>query len=61
MNLKQKNEEKMRFIYRALENGYSVKKNIDETYTFTRPKSADEPLKTFVRRTNVKLNFTNFK
>ncbi len=61
MNLKQKNEEKKNFIFRALENGYSVKKNNDETYTFTRPKSADEPLKTFVRRCNVKLNFSNFK
>ena len=54
-------QEKKNFIFRALQNGYSVKKNMDETYTFTRPKSADEPLKTFVRRTNVKLNFTNFK
>jgi len=54
-------QEKKNFIFRALQNGYSVKKNMDGTYTFTRPKSADEPLKTFVRRTNIKLNFSNFK
>ena len=61
MNKRQKNEEKMRFIFNALQNGYSVKKNIDDTYTFTRPKCADEPLKTFVRRCNIKLNFSNFR
>ena len=61
MNIKQKNEEKKNFIFRALQNGYSVKKNIDGTYTFTRDKSeGDEPLKTFVNRCNIKLNFSNF-
>ena len=61
MNIKQKNEEKKNFIFRALQNGYSVKKNIDGTYTFTRPKCEDESLKTFVRRCNIKLNFSNFR
>ena len=61
MDRKQKNEQKMRFIYKALQNGYSVKRNDDDTYTFTRPKSKDESLKTFVRRCNVKLNFSNFR
>ncbi len=61
MNKKQILQEKKNFIFRALENGYSVKKNIDGTYTFTRPKCADEPLKTFVRRCNIKLNFSNFR
>ena len=59
MNIKQKNEEKKNFIFRALQRGYSVKKNNDGTYTFTR--SEDEPLSKFVRRCNVKLNFSNFK
>ena len=59
MNMKQKNEQKKNFIFRALNDGYSVKKNIDGTYTFTRDR--DEPLKTFVRRCNVKLNFSNFR
>jgi len=59
MNIKQKNEEKMRFIFRALQRGYSVKRNDDGTYTFTRDR--DESLKTFVNRCNVKLNFSNFK
>jgi len=62
MNIKQKNEEKMRFIFRALQNGYSVKKNNNGTYTFTREKSeGDESLKTFVNRCNIKLNFSNFR
>ena len=61
MNIKQKNEQKMRFIFRALQNGYSVKRNDDDTYTFTRPKCEDEPLKTFVNRCNIKLNFSNFR
>ena len=62
MNIKQKNEEKKNFIFRALQRGYSVTKNIDGTYTFTRDKSeGDEHLKTFVNRCNVKLNFTNFR
>ena len=61
MNGKQKTEEKMRFIFRALQNGYSVKKNIDGTYTFTRDRSKDEPLSKFVRRCNIKLNFSNFR
>ena len=59
MNMKQKNEEKKNFIFRALQRGYLVKKNIDGTYTFTRDR--DESLKTFVRRCNVKLNFSNFR
>ena len=61
MNIKQKNEEKKNFIFRALQNGYSVKKNIDGTYTFTRDRSKDEPLSKFVRRCNIKLNFSNFR
>ena len=43
-----KTEAKMRFIFRALQDGYSVKKNADDTYSFTRSK--DESLTTFVRR-----------
>ena len=55
-------QEKKNFIFKALERGYSVKKNIDGTYTFTRDKNeGDESLKTFVRRCNIKLNFSNFK
>ena len=61
MNMKQKNEEKKNFIFRALQRGYSVKRNDDGTYTFTRPKSKDESLKTFVNRCNIKLNFSNFR
>ena len=61
MNNKQILQEKKNFIFRALQNGYSVKKNIDDTYTFTRDRNSDEPLKTFIRRCNVKLNFSNFK
>jgi len=61
MNIKQKNEEKKNFIFRAIQRGYSVKRNDDGTYTFTRDKSKDEPLSKFVRRCNVKLNFSNFK
>ena len=49
MNIKQKNEEKKNFIFRALQRGYSVRKNNDGTYTFTRDKSeGDEPLKSFL-------------
>ena len=48
--LKQKNKEKMLFIFRALQDGYSVKKNDDDTYTFTIDRSKDEPLSTFVNR-----------
>ena len=59
MDRRQKTEAKMRFIFRALQRGYSVKKNNDGTYTFTRDR--DESLKTFVNRCNVKLNFSNFK
>ena len=61
MNKKQILQEKKNFIFRALENGYSVKKNNDGTFTFTRKRSEDEPLKTFIRRCNIKLNFSNFK
>ena len=62
MNKKQKIQEKKNFIFRALENGYSVKKNIDDTFTFTRDRSeGDESLKTFVNRCNIKLNFSNFR
>ena len=62
MTIKQKNEEKKNFIFRALERGYLVKKNDDGTYTFIRDKSeGDESLKTFVNRCNIKLNFSNFR
>ena len=61
MNKKQILQEKKNFIFRALENGYSVKKNNDGTYTFTRDRSKDEPLSKFVRRCNIKLNFSNFR
>ncbi len=61
MKLKQKNEQKKNFIYRALQRGYIVSKNIDGTYTFKRPKSEDEPLKTFINRCSIKLNFSNFR
>ena len=61
MDRKQKLQEKKNFIFRSLQNGYSVKKNIDGTYTFTRDKSKDESLKTFIRRCNIKLNFSNFR
>jgi len=33
-----KKQAKMLFIYNALEQGYSVKKNADGTYTFTKDK-----------------------
>ena len=49
MNIKQKNEQKMRFIYNAIRRGYSVTKNNNGTYTFTIDRSRDEPLKSFVR------------
>ena len=63
LKLKQKNEQKMRFIFRALNDGYSVKKNNDDgTFTFTRDRSeGNEPLKSFVNKCNIKLNFSNFK
>ena len=48
--LKQKKEEKMKFIYKALQDGYSVRKNEENTYTFSIDRSKDVPLKTFVRR-----------
>ena len=49
-------------LFKALENGYSVKKNNDGTYTFIRDKSeGDEHLKTFVNKCNMRLNFSNFK
>ena len=51
---KQKNEQKMRFIFRALQDGYSVKKNDDGTYSFTRSK--DEKLSTFINRCSFKIN-----
>ena len=54
-------QEKKNFIYRALQRGYSVKRNDDGTYTFTRDRTSDEPLKTFIRRCSIKLNFSNFK
>ena len=47
---KQKLKEKMLFIFRALDDGYSVKKNGDGSYTFSIHKSKDEPLSTFVNR-----------
>ena len=47
---KDKTKKKMRFIFRALQDGYSVKKNDDDTYTFTIDRSKDEPLSTFVNR-----------
>ena len=56
LKLKQKNEQKMRFIFRALNDGYSVKRNEDDSYSFTIDKSKDIPLKTFVRRCNFKMN-----
>jgi len=62
MDRKQKLQEKKNFIFRSLQRGYSVKKNIDGTYTFSRDKSeGDESLKTFVNRCNIKLNFSNFR
>ena len=53
-------QEKKNFIFKALENGYSVKKNNDGTFTFIRDRTSDEPLKTFIRRCSIKLNFSNF-
>lgn len=38
---------KMKFIYNALNDGFSVQKNDDGTYTFTRNK--DISLKTFIK------------
>ena len=61
MDRKQKIQEKKNFIFRALQRGYSVKRNDDGTYTFTRDKIKDEPLSKFVRRCNIKLNFSNFR
>ena len=54
IKLKQKNEAKMRFIYKALQDGFSVKKNDDNSYTFKRSK--DVSLSTFVRRCSFKMN-----
>ena len=45
-----KTKDKMLFIFRALQDGYSVKRNDDDTYTFTIDRSKDEPLSTFVNR-----------
>ena len=61
MDRKQKLQEKKNFIFRAIQRGYSVKRNDDDTYTFKRPKSEDEPLKTFINRCSIKLNFSNFR
>ena len=61
MDRRQKLQAKKRFIFRALQRGYSVKRNDDGTYTFTRDKSKDESLSKFVRRCNIKLNFSNFR
>ena len=44
--MKDKELIKMRFIYNAINDGFSVKKNDDGTYTFTRNK--DISLKTFI-------------
>ncbi len=44
--MKDKELIKMKFIYNALQDGYSVKKNDDGTYSFTRSK--DVNLKTFI-------------
>ena len=51
-----KTEEKMRFIFRALQDGYSVKKNADDTYSFIIDRSKDVPLKTFINRCHFKMN-----
>ena len=45
-----KKQAKMLFIYNALEQGYSVKKNADGTYSFTIDKSKDKPLTIFIKR-----------
>ena len=45
-----KEEQKMRFIYNAIQDGYSVKKNDNGTYTFTNNRDKDEPLKSFINR-----------
>ena len=50
IKLKQKNEEKKNSIFRALQDGYSVKRNDNDTYTFTRDRSRNESLSKFVRR-----------
>ena len=53
---------KKNYVYRALQRGYSVKRNDDGTFTFSRDESeGNEHLKTFVNKCNVKLNFSNFK
>ena len=43
---KQKDLAKMRFIYKALQRGYIIKRN-DDTYSFTIDKNRDELLSTF--------------
>ncbi len=40
---------KMKFIYNAIQHGYSVKKNDDGTYSFTISTSKDISLKTFIK------------
>ena len=47
---KDKTKEKMKFIYKALQDGYSVKKNDDDTYTFSIDRSKDQPLSVFLNR-----------
>ena len=54
--LKQKNQNIMKFIFRALQDGYSVEKNDDDTYTLPIDRSRDELLSTFVNRcTSIKM------
>ena len=53
---KQKTEQKMRFIYKALKDGYLVKRNEDDSYSFKIDRSKDIPLSTFVRRCSFKMN-----
>ena len=55
IKLKQKNVAKIRFIFRALQRGYIVKRNDDDTYSFTIDKNRDEPLSTFVNRCSFKM------
>ena len=50
MNIKQKNEQKKNFIFKAIQRGYSVKRNDDGSYTFKIDRSKDEPLKSFVMK-----------
>ena len=46
--MKDKELVKMRFIYNAIQDGYSVKKNVDGTYSFKIDKNKDVKLSTFV-------------